>query len=588
MKTIEYKVSFEKIISRLSGLFAYLESDDYGVVSLHKATDSLDGCWGRIVENIKLPSGVSLNVDGNDILKGGEVYSFRTIIDYYYQYRKDLEEGNVFVAFIEKAIGKVEVEDFEGKTEATPKFLYLSNVKRIYNELVKMRKMCDFYHDNQDKGLVDEDKHLCCLCERYSQMGGDNFKDYVGGLIPQAEEIAEEYYGYAESNMTLDFDVDLVSTHQDFGILTPYAPIWLPYKRYYVGDNVEYDGELYVCTEENTGKWSDDYLTVVFDDTKFNKVANFFNDKPTPEPITLTQPMLIKGVEDNPLRTDSKLVDLRRYATYYNDDGIAERPIIGEDWLFYYRKGVVVNITAVTNIMGNIVKLSDKDKESTNGNDLMAYGDVIEDITYDAENKKIKFIYRIGVHLKSNENPTINYDDDGNQIIKWNKFVWDNNDKIGIKYEEEYNYEEGSDLDKLINGDFNPKDENGNIISTFSFNGYITGLYDKKIPTCKFEFITINNTFNYSKTIANQDVNIVSLLTDFELYRKDFEEFAGYNLFKEDYLNGITYKPTKDIDVNIKRGSTSVFDKHIAFGEVKTMDDMVAYKNSSFFKLSNG
>ena len=112
MKTIEYKVSYEKMISRLPGLFAYLESDEFGNMSLHKATDSLDGCWGKIVENINLPSGVSLK----DILHGGETYSFRTIIDYYYQYREELGEDDEFVKFIEKAIGKITV-DFEGKTE---------------------------------------------------------------------------------------------------------------------------------------------------------------------------------------------------------------------------------------------------------------------------------------------------------------------------------------------------------------------------------------------------------------------------------------------------------------------------------------
>ena len=68
MKTIEYKVSFEKMISRLPGLFAYLDSDDFGVVSLHKATDSLDGCWGKIVENIKLPSDVSLTIKRTHVI----------------------------------------------------------------------------------------------------------------------------------------------------------------------------------------------------------------------------------------------------------------------------------------------------------------------------------------------------------------------------------------------------------------------------------------------------------------------------------------------------------------------------------------
>ena len=73
MKTIEYKVSYEKMISRIPGLFAYLESDEYGVVSLHKATDSLDGCWGKIVENIELPETVKLSLRTTHIVTREDV-----------------------------------------------------------------------------------------------------------------------------------------------------------------------------------------------------------------------------------------------------------------------------------------------------------------------------------------------------------------------------------------------------------------------------------------------------------------------------------------------------------------------------------
>ena len=82
MKTIEYKVSYEKMISRLPGLFAYLESDEFGNMSLHKATDSLDGCWGKIVENINLPSGVKLIVNGQEILSHGQ-YKLKVMNDKY-------------------------------------------------------------------------------------------------------------------------------------------------------------------------------------------------------------------------------------------------------------------------------------------------------------------------------------------------------------------------------------------------------------------------------------------------------------------------------------------------------------------------
>ena len=573
MKTIEYKVSYEKMISRLPGLFAYLESDEFGNMSLHKATDSLDGCWGKIVENISLPSGVSLK----DILHSGETYSFRTIIDYYYQYREELGEDDEFVKFIEKAIGKITV-DFEGKTEMSPKFIYLANAKKLYNELVKMGKQCEFYEQNKEKFGTDE--YLCCLWERYKNIGGNNLRDYVGSLIPQAETIAEDYLEYAKGNMVLDFDIDLTSTYQDFGIISPYVPIWIPGKRYFKGDKVQYDGELYICLKENNGMWDENTLAIIFDYNNFEKCGVTEFNK-----VQYDLPYTVKGT------TDSKLTDLRRFVTYYNDDNIAERPANGYDWLFYYRKGEVVNIKTVNNKLGNVVKLSDLGDTSINTDDLVscenkddlaAYGDVIYDITANPDEHTITFTYIMGAHLKSNDNRTIVYDDDNNKIIKWDKFVWDENEKIGIKYQETYNYEEESDLDKLIKGRFILEGVN----ETFTFEKYISGEYNKQLPTYKFEFITYNNSFNYNKTIAHQDVNIVSILTDFETNRNSFEEYTQSDFYREDYFNGITYQPKKNIDVNIQRGTTSVFDRHIAFGEIKTLEDMELFKNSSFFKMN--
>ena len=44
MRTIEYKVSYENMISRIPGLFAYLDSNELGEVSLHHAYDNNCGC----------------------------------------------------------------------------------------------------------------------------------------------------------------------------------------------------------------------------------------------------------------------------------------------------------------------------------------------------------------------------------------------------------------------------------------------------------------------------------------------------------------------------------------------------------------
>ena len=129
----------------------------------------------------------------------------------------------------------------------------------------------------------------------------------------------------------------------------------------------------------------------------------------------------------------------------------------------------------------------------------------------------------------------------------------------------------------------------------FSFDEYVNGKYDDNLKSFKFEFITLNNELTYSKTIANQEVNIISTLTDFEIFKNNNDEFMevhsmneenlndkGISMYRHDYFNGITYAPTKKIDVHIERGSTSCFQQHIAFSEIKTLNDMEQHSGKIF------
>ena len=839
MRTIEYKVSYENMISRIPGLFAYLDSDELGEVSLHHAYDSNCGCYGKIVENIKLPKETSLKVDDNVLLEGGQTYTFRTIITYYYQYRdlftkyvyktrpitveeyrnldarkQRLYERQIdseFIKFVEKGIGKNEIpfdkynkfvnnsnlyvnickdndvitkERYEElskeeqknyrlkKNENVPKFIYLANVISLYNELVKMSKQCTFYQDNIEN--FGNDKHMCCLCERYINMGGDGLRDYVGSLIEKYKEISNEYFGYAdnEKSMTLDFDIDLVSSYDDMGIMDSYIAKWIPYKKYYKGDRVFYDGSIWHyeedntgyyyedtlggiwrCEENNTGYFNEDEMKVVFSDRYFKKVDNVFEK--------IDNKNLVK-IEKNTFKitgqTDSKLKDLRRFVTYMNDDNIGEKPENGYDWLFYYRIGNICNISTLNDNLGNILKLDGETASKIeDGNDLMAYGDVITNITSKAEEKTITFEYIINAHLTSKTHSS-KLDEDKNVIHYWKDFTYEKN--TGVKYTETYNYAEDSDLDNLINGKFKLgiKTEDGKVVlviylgeeeikikieewkpneqyyigdrvsykgiiwrctvdnkesvfnddyfvevveeveikewtpntqyhrcdrvfyddriwrcikdnqetefnedyfeeietnikkwetdkqyhigdkvfydggiwrctvdntnqtdfnedyfekiveEEFTFENYVDGKYDDNLKSFKFEFITFNNELNYYKTIANQEVNIVSTLTDFEVFKNDNDEFMevysmaddefytenetqkqrGIHMFRHDYFNGITYAPTKKIDVHVERGSTSCFQRHIGFSEIKTLNDMVEYRNGSFFKINEG
>ena len=720
MRTIEYKVSYENMISRIPGLFAYLDGNELGEVSLHHAYDSNCGCYGKIVENIKLPKGTNLIVDKKRLLEEEKTYTFRTIITYYYQYRdlftkyvhiKDVRKpitveeyrnldarkqklykrqiNSEFIKFVEKGIGKIEIpfdtynelvnnsklyvnickdnnviseEEYDEltdeevkknyrlkKNENVPKFIYLANVISLYNELVKMGKQCMFYQSNIEN--FGNDKHMCCLCERYINMGGDGLIDYVGSLIEKYKEISNEYFGYAdnEKSMTLDFDIDLLSSYDDMGIMNSYIEEWLPYKQYYIGDRVFYDGSIWRCRVDNTGYFDEDELRVVFSKEYFEKIDNVFkkidiqyqniddktkiltseeyqkqynalkNDEEKSEfksKYKLYSPQILKNISKNTFKitgqTDSKLKDLRRFVTYMNDDNIGEKPENGYDWLFYYRTDKVCNISTLNDDLGNILKL---DSETTagkgDGNDLMAYGDVITNIKPNEKEKTITFEYIINAHLTSKTHSS-KLDEDKNVIHYWKDFTYEKN--TGVKYTETYNYAEDSDLDKLINGEFKLvigyTDEGEEIYDdkVFTFQDYVDGKYDDNLKSFKFEFITFNNELNYYKTIANQEVNIVSTLTDFEAVKNDNDEFMevysmaddefytenetqkqrGIHMFRHDYFNGITYAPTKKIDVHIERGSTSCFQLHMGFSEIKTLNDLVEYRNNSFFKINEG
>ena len=801
MRTIEYKVSYENMISRIPGLFAYLDSNELGEVSLHHAYDSNCGCYGKIVENIKLPSvgnknfpkGTSLIVDKKVLLEEGKTYTFRTIITYYYQYRDlftkykhitdktkviTVEEyrnldirkqrfykrqiNSDFIKFVEKGIGKIEIpsdtykkcvensglyvnickdnnviteEEYKNldkkkkenyylkKNDNVPKFIYLANVISLYNELVKMGKQCMFYQNNKEK--FGNDKHMCCLCERYINMGGDDLRDYVGSLIDKYKEISNEYFKYADNEkpMTLDFDIDLVSSYDDMGIMDSYVEKWLPYKQYYCGDRVFYNGSIWHykedntgyfyedalggiwrCIENNTGYFNEGEMKVVFSDKYFKKINNVFekidieyeniedrkikitsekyqelynalkNDDEKSEfksKYKLFSPQSLKDISKNNTfkitgQTDSKLKDLRRFVTYMNDDNIGEKPENGYDWLFYYRIGNICNISTLNDGLGNILKLdSETTASEKDGNDLMAYGDVITNIFANEKENTITFEYILNAHLIGKHDSS-QLDEDKNIIHYWTDFTQEEN--TGIKYTETYNYAKDSDLYKLINGEFKldiGKTEKGkaailiylgdekieieikkwipnkeyykgdrvfhnDIIwrckvdnkedkfnadnfekvekETFTFDEYVKGKYDDNLKSFKFEFITFNNELSYNKTIANQEVNIISTLTDFEVFKNDNDEFMevhsmaddefyteekiqkqrGIHMFRHDYFNGITYAPTKKIDVHIERGSTSCFQQHISFSEIKTLNDMTEYRNSSFFKINEG
>lgn len=484
MRTISYKVSYEKMISRLPAMFAYLDIDEQGTCKIVKATNGKQGDYGRIIANVYFKDEWVVKddyvfihdcKDGTKlrIRKGEKTY--RTLIETYYKAIKDKEwERNTdgtykepFLAFMEKGIGLKYVglsEEDSNNTECgvttikkfplAPDYIYLGEAKTLYNKMIKMKKQLIFWEEHT-KLCAEDKKYYQRLKEEFEMRNGDNLINKLAELIEEAEVVATEYLEYTlkpdpsdnkkliETNLTLDFNVNLVNTIKDLGLVTPYIEEWVAGKRYYEEDVVYHiDGNGYGMTwycKPSEGAKKDEFgrpytegfyeentELIFFDDGSRITIGGENIDTPKnwiPQTLNWVNRDEQEGTEVVIEGTcNSHLTSLRRFTTYLNRNDEVETPDNYTDWLWYYRKGLVMNREEKYDEMGNLAVMYDNGVEAIVGGDnptniktdpnddktvinLAAWGDVITDIT--AENNEeygygtITFTYWLGVHLKA-------------------------------------------------------------------------------------------------------------------------------------------------------------------------------------------
>lgn len=581
IRTIKYTAKYEDLISRIPGLFAYIELDDKGNSVLHKATDSPMGCYGKVIENVKY---------------NGKVYNYKELINLYY---KD-DISNELKDFVEKGIGKENVifDTLDRKKQdLVPDFVYLALVKPLYGEMLKLRDKVNFYKnhaDNRDKIDNETEESLDCVCKLYERHGGDGYLNFLGGLFSKVEAVSNEYFNYAneaindKNRLCLNYAVNLFSTVKDMGLVTP--------------------------MESLVKKPKDNIIKYIIG----------------------------RGLDG---KTNSKLTSLRRYEGYLNEFDRLETPPIGADWLYYYRVGAVRNISTINDENGNIRCEVTVLKNISKGDiisDLYAFGDVIESITPIEKDNCIKIIYWTDVHLKATVNK-VTKDDDGNYKVYYTKFepdyppiddffdengnptekkiasfIWndekeqeecqnmteikfcdqnDTNNLHGIRYEEIYYFSPNEDEDNI-----------SSLIKNGEFEKYVNGDYDDKQANAidakkikkyeKYEFSTNNNTLSYTQRVNSTDLELSCVISDYETIciREEVNEdnsdknngvINGVTISRLPFYESISYTPVEKIDVFIDRGSTSVFDRHIRLSEVKTLNDMLEYSNGSYFTMQN-
>ena len=507
MRTINYKVSYEKMISRLPALFAFLEIDEQGTCEIVSAIKGKQGNYGEIVANIQIPKEFNTTINNEEkpiafidfdyfctdnthlLIESGKEYTYRTIIDTYYKATTDKEwtrnngiYDEPFLAFVERGIGKKYVgltQEPNDKKECgvsqtdkfplAPDYIYLGEAQTLLDKMVKMKKQVDFY-EQHIKTCVGDKKYYDQLRTEYELTNGDKLITKLYELVQEAHKVADEFLSYAkETNLTLDFNVNLVNTIKDLGMVTPYIQEWVEGKRYYEGDVVYYVDEngygmTWECVFENGGLdgivKTDDYdryytegeynteTEVITFDNGYDETTKKRNWKP--QSLNWVNrnerwicPKCGKVYETNTTsckcgyvgeftyskyipnmshtisvngQCNSHLASLRRFETYMNSKEEAEYTDQYTDWLWYYRKNRIMNREAKYDEMGNIGVMYDEE----NGCDGVLYGKGVEAIVNDGET--------IGSNLKTKDEYIINLAAWGDAITN---IIAENNEESG-------------------------------------------------------------------------------------------------------------------------------------------------------------
>ena len=631
IRTIKYTAKYEDLISRIPGLFAYIELDDKGNSVLHKATDSPMGCYGKVIENVKY---------------NGKVYNYKELINLYY---KD-DISNELKDFVKKGIGKENVifDTLDRKKQdLVPDFVYLALVKPLYGEMLKLRDKVNFYKnhtDNRDKIDNETEESLDCVCKLYERHGGDGYLKFLGGLFSKVEAVSNEYFNYAneaindKNRLCLNYAVNLFSTVKDMGLTTPMETLVKDTIQKYDGFILKgktnskltslrrYEGYVNEFDHLETPPIGADWLYYyrvgavrnisTINDENGNircEITNFTNVKKGDKIKDLYAfGDVIESI--TPIKENNciKIVywtDVHLKATVNkvtkDDDG---------NYKVYYVNFIpdYPDLTEFTDENGNFIRKEieiDSNRLDTNNHHGIRY----EEIYYYSPNEdedNISYLLKDKVTIEytvKNGKVTINDTEytvvDGKVTIGCVEYpVVD--DKVIIDYVVVDGKVTIGDVEyPVVDGKVTIKKVEYPVIKNKDFYKYVNGDYDDKQADAKdaqnikkyekYEFSIDNNTLSYTQRVNVTDLQLSCVMADYkticirEKNNKDDSQFDGVTISRLPFYEGISYTPTEKIDVFIDRGSTSVFDRHIRLSEVKTLNDMLEYSNGSYFIMQN-
>lgn len=343
------------------------------------------------------------------------------------------------------------------------------------------------------------------------------------------------------------------------------------------GDFVVYNDRTYVCEQPTiNGEW---ILN------RFHLVTENYSDQ-TPDYKAYYSPEVDRPYTPVTIISGTANSQLNGFIgdkNYIDEGGVIRVP--GNDtrrvtdylWLWYYRIGDVGFSSTETDRFNNIVVNGTR---NTNIGQyemhLMAYGDIITNITRNTTDRTITFEYYIGAHFKA-KLLDVTLDDDGNERYFYGEYEYDSDDtQHGVKHVETYEYNMGGDIDSMDDDRFEKYvtyDSNGNsrrlIIDTYTKGEFNVGQYGSMAT-----MMVNGQEFTYSYIVSN-----------FSIPLQMSKDSLTNPLTRFDYLVGTAYNPTVKSDVHISRGNAAAWERHMKLGELKTFEDLETYSNGGFFNL---
>lgn len=631
---IKKKMSMENLISRIPGLFPYILEDSYGIIKLHKAIDGDNGCYGKVIPDLKVNFTMT-NPDNDNIVvfESGKFYSYRTLMNNYYRLkslnRTLIISENALISYIEEGMGIFSVPStIKGKL--VPSFMFLVEMQEWWEWFQMMKPRCDC--SKTPSNINDND---CCACAEYCDKGGNDMYDFLQSNVNKIDTIASKYYNYALNNSggfggSINMSLLLTQNIDDMGIGLTYSSEWVPGKKYHVGEIVLYNEESWIlyegsggtsftlCQMNDNNKFDEgfDYYgnyNGKIDEIEFDSAENAhwrrnvtndisylptncqykFYKTNTGTNIDLLpinsyyvkdndsyDKLLASTIDDVEITgsTNSKLTSLRRMKRLVDESGQESTPNSESnvDWCCLYEKGIVLNIQTWVDDNGNIVYYDNW--EDMTVHNIQSPGNMVNTVTY--SNSLIAF-GDILEDIKLGDNNTIifSYCIGAHLIGNGINTLTSTTEPTQYRFSDFTIDSNHKGIQYVETYYYDPDTFDYNVTKSPTEN--LNGDGTQK----KGEFYTVGSKTLIKSELGNSGKILNNILTDFTTKRTE-PDYIYSKEYRTDDLIGVTFDPIVDVNVVVDRGINAAFERHLKLGEVKTLDDLVNYGNN-FFNVKN-